>query len=98
MRAKETSVLAPDSPQAKAIADLFYFDLVISVVIFATVAVLVLLALRRFRWRQGAPEPYQNEGNLKLELIWTIVPTLILVALFIGTAHTMSVANPPVHG
>lgn len=98
MRAKDTSVLAPDSPQAKAIADLFYFDLMISVVIFATVAVMVVLALRRFRWRQGAPEPYQNPGNPKLEVIWTVVPTLILLALFIGTAHTMYVANPPVHG
>jgi cytochrome c oxidase subunit 2 len=95
MNIHDTSVFAANSPQAQAIARLFYFDLLIAVVIFATVAGLVITAVVRFRYRAGAPDPVQDEGNTKLELVWTIIPALILLALFIGTAYTMNIVNPP---
>jgi cytochrome c oxidase subunit 2 len=98
MNIQDTSVFAANSPQAQAIAQLFYFDLIIAAVIFATVAGLVITAVARFRHRDGAPEPVQDEGNPKLEMVWTIIPALILLALFIGTARTMSIVNPPMGG
>ena len=98
MIVQDTSVFAPNSPQAQAIARLFYFDLAISAVIFATVAGLVIAAVVRFRYRPGAPLPRQDEGNPKLEIAWTIIPGLILTALFIGTWRTMVYVNPPMKG
>jgi cytochrome c oxidase subunit II len=94
MRPRVTSVFDPGSPQAQAIADLFHFDLAIAAVIFLAVAGLVTYAALRFRWRPGAREPYQNHGNLKMEILWTVVPALILTVLLVRTAYTMSFVNP----
>lgn len=95
MSVTATSVFSAHSPQARAISHLFEFDLIIAAVIFVTVAALVLYATARFRHRHGDAEPRQDEGNPRLEIIWTIVPALILVALFSATAYTMNEVNPP---
>ncbi len=96
MTLRDTSVFAANSPQAQAIARLFYFDLALTAAVFLTVALLVFYAVARFRQRPGAREPSQDEGNPKLEVMWTVVPGLVLTALFIATAHAMSIINPPV--
>jgi cytochrome c oxidase subunit II len=96
MPMQHTSVFHPDSPQARAIVHLFYFDLVIAACIFVTVATLVAVAVKRFRWKPGASEPYQDPGNPKLETLWTVIPALILIALAVQTARTMHFVNPPV--
>lgn len=96
MPLQPTSVFRGDSPQAQAIAKLFYFDLVMAAVIFATVAALVFYVAVRFRERPGALEPKQDQGNEKLETLWTIVPGLILLVFMVETARTMNIVNPPV--
>jgi cytochrome c oxidase subunit 2 len=92
---QSTSVFNAHSAQARAIADLFIFDLVIAALIFLTVASLIVYVVIRFRRRPGAPEPYQDPGNPKLEVVWTVVPALILLALLVGTGWTMLEVNPP---
>lgn len=94
-KAHFTSVFHPDTPQASAIARLFYFDLIIAAVIFLTVATLVIYITVRFRHRRGDPEPRQDHGNTKLEITWTVVPALILLALLTATGITMYKVNPP---
>ena len=96
MLAQATSVFGGNSLQARAIARLFAFDLVLSVVVLMTVAVLVLWAAWRFRQRSAAIEPRQDEGNAKLETLWTVVPGVVLLTLFVGSARTMQIVNPPV--
>jgi cytochrome c oxidase subunit 2 len=58
----------------------------------------VITVVVRFRYRPGAPLPRQDEGNPKLETVWTIIPALILTALFVGTWRTMIFVNPPLKG
>ena len=94
MRPVDTSVFHPGSPQALAIERLFYVDLVIAAAIFLTVAGLVSYIVWRFRARPGAAEPFQDEGNPKLETIWTVVPGLILLVLLVLTARTMAIVQP----
>jgi cytochrome c oxidase subunit 2 len=96
MPMQHTSVFHPDSPQALAIVHLFYLDLGIAACIFLTVAILVLVAAKRFRWRPGAGEPYQDPGNPKLEALWTVIPAAILTVLAVQAARTMHFVNPPV--
>ncbi len=96
MNMQDTSVFDANSPQARAIARLFYFDLAISAVIFLTVASLVVYAVIRFRERPGQAKPFQDPGNPRLETLWTVVPALILLTLLVGTAYTMKIVNPPV--
>ena len=96
MQIQDTSVFSAHSPQAEAIARLFGFDLGIAAVIFLIVASLVIFVSIRFRQRPGDGEPRQEEGNPKLETLWTVVPALILALLFVRTAETMRVVSPPI--
>jgi cytochrome c oxidase subunit 2 len=91
-----TSVFNPQSPQAQEIARLFNIDLAICAVILLIVVALVIVAIIRFRQRPGQGEPYQDPGNPKLETLWTVIPSLIVVVLLVLTARTMHLVNPPV--
>lgn len=55
----------------------------------------ILYALMRFRWREGEPDPEQVAGNRAVEVTWTAIPCVIVIALFILTAKTMSLSDPP---
>ena len=94
MRPLDTSVFHPGSPEALAIERLFYVDLIIAAVIFLTVAGLVAYAAWRFRARPGVGEPFQDEGNPRLETIWTVVPAAVLLVLLVLTARTMAIVHP----
>src|SRR5665213_2078112 len=88
-------VLDPGSPGARSIFDLGVVSTLILGTIFVIVGGIVVYALMRFRWREGEPDPQQVAGNTKVEIIWTAIPCLIVVALFLLTARTMSLSDPP---
>jgi len=96
MQPQFSSVFHPDTEQARAIAGLFYFDLAIAACILAIVVFLVVYVCVRFRHRPGDPEPRQDHGNAKLEVLWTVIPGLVLLALLIATGVTMHKVNPAV--
>jgi cytochrome c oxidase subunit II len=87
-------VFDPASPQAKAIADLFYIVLGVCGVILVIVTGLITWSLIRFRGGRGQPEPPQLAGKLPLEIAWTLIPFFTVVGLFILTAHAMSLSKP----
>lgn len=86
----------PASPQALATSNLFVLTLLIAAVIFALVTGLVIYIAIRYRRREGQGEPQANFGNKKLEIGWTIAPTLLLAALFVFTIEGMGNADPAV--
>jgi cytochrome c oxidase subunit 2 len=88
-------VLEPASPQARSIVSLGYVVGIILAAIFVIVAAVIVYALMRFRWREGEGDPSQLAGNTKIEIIWTAIPCLIVVALFALTARAMGLADPP---
>ena len=64
-----------------------------------SVFVLLLLAFTMFRFRRGAnPKPSRTSHNTLLEVIWTVVPVLVLVAIAIPSirllAHNISRRRP----
>ncbi len=78
--------LAPpdaESPNAEGINQTYYFILAFTGVIFVLVEGLLLLFVFRFRRgrRSREAEGPQIRGNTRLELIWTLLPVLILVAI-----------------
>jgi cytochrome c oxidase subunit 2 len=84
----------PITRQGLAIIDLFLVELAISALLFAIVAVVMVLALVRFRGPTGdASEPLQVHGNRRLELVWTGVPALVLAVVFILAVQTMRNVN-----
>jgi cytochrome c oxidase subunit II len=57
--------------------------------ILALVLILVVYVVVRFRDRPGAADPPQIHGNTKLEIIWTIIPAIIVVFIGVPTVQTI---------
>jgi cytochrome c oxidase subunit 2 len=77
------------STYGKDIDDLFYLIYYISAAAFLLVTVLTVVFLVMYRARPGHRATYTH-GSTKLEMIWTIVPALILVILTILSIPTWS--------
>jgi len=90
-----SNALNPQSPQARAIYDLGIVSTIVFVLIFVIVAGAVAYAIFRFRGREGEPEPGQFAGSERVEIIWTAIPFLIVVFLFVLTLRGMNRADPP---
>ncbi len=83
------SSIAPTTDFAHVIHELyvslFWWTLIILVVVWAVLAYILV----RFRARPDSPEPEQIHGHLGLEIAWTIVPALIVVAIAIPTIQAV---------
>src|ERR1700730_18624913 len=90
-----SNVLSPQSPQARAIYDLGIVSTIVFVLIFAIVTGAIVYAILRFRRREGEPDPKQFAGSERVEIIWTVIPFLIVVFLFVLTLRGMNRADPP---
>jgi cytochrome c oxidase subunit 2 len=95
MPTRFSPVFDPASPQAGAISSLFALVLVICGVILLIVAGMVCTALIRYRHRPNSPDPPAYFGNRKLEIIWTVVPMLVIFWLFVLTVRGMQESDPP---
>jgi len=85
-----TSIFAGPSTPAHEVHDLSIFVLTIAAAIFLGVSGLLTYALVRYRALPGDnTEPHQVFGSLQIELAWTIIPILIIVVLFLGTARVL---------
>ena len=85
-----TSIFSGPSTPAREVGDLSLFVLTICAFIFLGVSVLLIYALVRYRARTGEKiEPPQVFGSVQIELAWTIIPVLIIVTLFLGTARVL---------
>jgi cytochrome c oxidase subunit 2 len=82
--------------QARTIVSLHWITFAICVLFAVVVAGLLTYVSVKYRHRPGDSEPYQYEGNTKLEIIWTVIPALIFLYLGIYTGVVMHEVNPPV--
>jgi cytochrome c oxidase subunit 2 len=86
-----TSIFAPASTPAEAIAGLSFFVLGVTGAIFIVVCGLLVYTLVRFRrTHDDEREPAQVYGSNQVEIAWTVVPMLILVVLFMATARVIT--------
>jgi cytochrome c oxidase subunit 2 len=86
-----TNIFAPVSTPAESIFGLSIFVLLTVAAIFVVVFSLLAYAAVRFRNKQGddSSEPAQIYGSTQVELAWTVIPVLIVVALFLATARVI---------
>ena len=85
-----TSIFGGPSTPAQEVEKLSIFVLCICALIFIGVGSLLVYALFRFRARKGEDtEPPQVFGSVQIELAWTIIPVLLIVVLFLGTARVL---------
>jgi cytochrome c oxidase subunit 2 len=81
--------LAPQGPVARKIDALFNPVFWIAAAVFVFVEGLIVVIAVRFRHREGAGVPKQVHGNKRLELTWTIIPSLILAGVAVPTIGTI---------
>jgi len=87
------SILNTYGPVAHSESYVFWVILVIASIVFVGVEGMLLYSIFKFRERPGMPHPRQNHGNLKIEIIWTIVPMIVLfVVLFFTVQGLLQVA------
>ncbi|HVA58240.1 MAG TPA: cytochrome c oxidase subunit II [Gemmatimonadaceae bacterium] len=63
--------------------------------VFVFVESILLIALIKFRKREGQPPPQQVHGNTKLEILWTSIPALILAMIAVPTVRTIFKTEAP---
>jgi cytochrome c oxidase subunit 2 len=80
--------------EGDAIYGLYNLFLYIAAVVFLVVSGLVVWSMVRYR-RRGDELPTQTHGNNKLELAWTLIPTVIVLVLF---GFTMQAQNKVLDG
>lgn len=93
-----TSIFAPASTHADSIFGLSIFVLEVTGAIFMVVFALLLYSIVKFRKKKNddGREPPQVYGSNQVELAWTVIPVLIVVALFMATARVIAtVQNAP---
>src|ERR1700680_5320212 len=90
-----TNIFAPASTPAKSIFGLSLFVLAVTGAIFLVVFTLLLYSVVKFRKRPSddGREPPQVYGSNQVELAWTIIPILIVVALFMATARGIAIVQ-----
>jgi cytochrome c oxidase subunit 2 len=88
------SVFNPASPMADAISNLFIFLMVASALVTAGLVLTLGYTLPRFRHRPGQGDPPQTFGRLDMEIVWTVLPTLLMVVVFATTVYTMRLSEP----
>jgi cytochrome c oxidase subunit 2 len=90
--ASPTNMFTPASTPAGSIFGLSIFVLVTVAAIFVAVFALLAYTVVRFRKRRDADssEPVQIYGSTQVELAWTVIPVLIVVALFLAAARVIA--------
>ena len=82
--------LSPQGPIARMQDDLWDLVYPIAVGVFIFVQAGLLFVMWRFRSRgDNASVPAQLHGNTRLELLWTIIPALILAAVAVPTTRAI---------
>jgi cytochrome c oxidase subunit 2 len=87
-----TNIFAPVSTPAESIFGLSMFVLATMAMIFVVVFALLAFVAIRFRNKSSddRSEPAQVYGSTQVELAWTVIPVLIVIALFLASARVIA--------
>lgn len=83
---------SPAGPLAEQGHDFWMLLLYICIIISVFVLVLMLVAMIRFRAKAN-PTPSPTTHNTVLEMVWTIVPVIILVVIFVPSMRFLYYQN-----
>ena len=81
----------PATAQAQEISDLYDIIFALAVAIFVAVEGLIVWSILRYRRRpEDVDLPPQTHGNNLVEALWTVIPTVIVLYLFVISWDTLS--------
>ncbi|MGH8925586.1 MAG: cytochrome c oxidase subunit II [Acidimicrobiia bacterium] len=81
--------LDPRGPFAQRIDDLFWPIFWIATAVFVLVEVGILITVLVFRDRPQRSDPRQIHGNNKLEVLWTLIPAVVLAGIAVPTVRAV---------
>lgn len=70
------------SSYASGVDSVFNFIFWVSAFFFVLVVALMLFFVVRYRYRKGKTQPKVASHNTPLEVVWTIIPTIIVIIIF----------------
>jgi cytochrome c oxidase subunit 2 len=82
-----TAACVPDAvtEQGRGVQDLYRGFLAVAAVVALVVYGLAFFAIVRYRRRGRDELPPQRGGDVRLEILWTVVPVLMVIGLFVAT-------------
>jgi cytochrome c oxidase subunit II len=84
------STVSPVTEQANDIHDLYKLTFWLALIVFVGVQIAIVYTVMRFRRRSNDEErPEQVHGHKTLEIVWTTIPAIILLLIFIPTVRTI---------
>ncbi|MEX1070533.1 MAG: cytochrome c oxidase subunit II [Chloroflexota bacterium] len=86
-----TGCLFPPEPmttQAEEVRTLFLIIFGLGALVFVGVEGFLIYAVIRYR-RRDDRLPEQHHGNMKVEIVWTVIPTVIVLILFVTSMFTL---------
>jgi cytochrome c oxidase subunit 2 len=87
------TTLLPRGDFARIADDLLDTTVKWALLVFVLVEGVLIYAIFRFRGKPGDPEPHQTHGNTTVEIIWTVIPALILAAIAVPTVRAIFQTN-----
>ena len=92
------TTMVPMSDLALSTDEIYWPVIWITVGIFVLVQALLTVAVFKFREKPGEPMPEQVHGNINMELGWTLLPVIILVAISFPTVTRIWAAQTAPEG
>ena len=87
--------ITPKSPEADQIQTLYKIIFWLALAVFIGVQAAIVYTVMRYRRRGDTDKrPVQVHGNRTLEIAWTVIPAIILVAIFIPTLNVLVDLDP----
>lgn len=86
---KNLSTLSPAGQVGKDQHNLLLLSLAIMTLVILVVVIIYILAIMKFRRKKVGEDviPKQVEGSFKLEVIWTVIPIILLLILAVPTVY-----------
>ena len=83
------STLTPKGDYAEMVDKLFRTTLWLATLVFIIVEAGLLWAIFKFRGKPDDAEPKQVHGSTTVEIIWTVIPALVLAVVAVPTVQTI---------
>jgi len=87
------TTLAPKGDLARIEDEVFFETVKWAALVFVLVEGALIYAIFRFRGKPGDAEPEQIHGNTVVEVIWTVIPALILAMIAVPTVKAIFKEN-----
>src|SRR5688572_4676525 len=84
------SSIDPKSDFAQSIQSLYVLVFWITLAVLVVVWGILGYILVKFRARPDGARPRQIEGHLGMEILWTMIPALIVIGIAVPTVRTVS--------